>query len=326
MKTIRLLLATALILPVIISCSSDESNGVSEQDKPLLEKTYNGEFFSLDYPAGFTPLSITENNPGVILSSKDTDLHIEAYSNWNSDRREDDLYSLWHNGEDYWDELSEVKLGEDSALFAYTKNEFEWTFISVTIPRDGWEMIATVTNFSTDEFMLAREIVMSLRIIEEDYSFDLEGPQYEQFDHNRELTFSDNVVSTEALQINVDGAVIENNYNKLSINCDGFEIYIDWIDDWMMDTFDIERLMSIQNWDDVNLGAIAIEVINICGFDSVWTETLKESEKTISIMVPLEGGYISAVANSLDSKEEILSAGSALYSIRIIDHLQFRSR
>lgn len=326
MKTTRVLLCLVFVVCVLIACSGIENEVSDEEDQLVLEKTYDGGFFSIDYPAGFTPLKISEKNPGVIISSKDTDLHIEAYSNWNSECREGDLYRLWHNGEDYWDELTETRLGGDPAMLAYTENEYDWSFISTTVPKMGWEMIATVTNFSKDELALARQIVMSLRITDEDYSFDVEGPQYEPFDHNQELIFSDQAIETDTLRIKVDGEIIENKPNNLKIDCSGFEIAIVWVDDWMMESLDSERLLRLQNWEDVSLGASVVAEVDVGIYKAVWSETLREPQKSMTVTIPFKGGYLMAVASNLDSEEEIRSAGSALYSIEIIDHLQFRSR
>jgi len=324
MKITNIILAFILLSSISAGCSNRSSE--NNENRVELERTYNGEFFSIDYPQGFTPLKVSKMNPGVIISSKDKDFRIETYANWNGNCREGDLYRLWHNGEEYWDELTETQLGDDPALFAYTKDEYKWAFVSTTIPKLGWEMIATVSNFSEDEFDLAKQIVMSMRITDRDYTFEMEGPQYEPFDHSQELQFSDKIIETELLKINTDGKKVSVNTGSLRVECDDYKISILPIDDWKTHDRDIKHIKVLQNWKDVELGASVIKEIKINEQPAIWSETLKDSEKSITVCIPLEGGYILAVASGLDSEQEIASAGASLYSIEVIDSLQFRTR
>ncbi|MEZ4813155.1 MAG: hypothetical protein R2883_06735, partial [Caldisericia bacterium] len=160
MKKIIYSLLCVLLLVSTISCAeSGEST-----PEIILERTFSNDFFSMNYPNGFSPMKIGDVNPGVIISSKDSEILIETYANWNDNCRNGDTYRLWHNGEDFWDELTEVQMGDENALFAYTIDHYEWPFMSVTIPKNGWELIGTASGFGDTDYDLAKAILFSLRL------------------------------------------------------------------------------------------------------------------------------------------------------------------
>ncbi len=322
MRKIISLLVMVVLLTSFVSCSKNSK----VNDDILLEHTYDGEFFSIDYPSGFTPIIIREDNPGVILSSKDTKFVIEAYANWNDNCREGDVYRLWHNGEDYWDELTEIMSGKNSALFAYAKGKYDWAFMSVTIPRRGWELIATATEFSDEEYGLVKTILTSMRITDQEFTLELVGPQYEPFDLLSEPVFSTQTCETEFLRIFCEGELSKGNSDNIKIVCDGYSINILPIVDWLCKADDMNQLLKLQDWEGVELESQRIEEVVVDGRKSIWSESLKEKIKTISISIPMNGGYFFAVASGMNTKEKIIEAGNSLLSIKILDDLHFGSK
>ncbi len=320
-KTIHLFIYIALLVS-FASCSmpSESTPGI------ILERTFANDFFSMDYPDGFSPIKIGDVNPGVIISSKDSKMLIETYANWNDNCRNGDTYRLWHNGEDFWDELTEVQLGEENALFCYTKDEYEWPFMSVTIPKNGWELIGTASGFDESDYDLAKTVLFSLRLTDPDFEIPFEGAVYEAYDLSQKPEFSDEIHKIGAITLRSDCEEKSSNDSITKLKCDEYQINVVHIDDWKSHFGELQYVSKMQDWEGFDLGSQVVMEIEVDGMAAFWSETLKEKKKSISLTIPFEGGYVLVSVTGMIDADSIKRAADDILSIELLDSLHFGAK
>ncbi|HOO96543.1 MAG TPA: hypothetical protein PKV16_03165 [Caldisericia bacterium] len=321
MNTKRLIsiVLTAFLVSAIVGCGEQQG-----QDFNL--KHYTGSFFSIDYPEGYTPTVITQTNPGVVFNSRDSNMTIEVYSNTNPDSIKGDTYRLKYNGDDYWDELESVDNAEYPHLLVSSYDHFEWPIMIATFPLDGWELIATVMDYSKEDYALAKAILESVEITNEDFTAGIDKPQYEAFDFTIGADSTSPVHETDSFSIRANGKQVSVDTNSMLIECDGYSISIDSIYETTAREGNLGLLKKTINSKLVEMGHVVAKEILQNGLKSIYYETLVEEEKNITIGIPVSEGIIFINAKGMKTREQIQEAGSSLLSFELKDKEMFSFR